>query len=148
MARKRKRHGPEESLEGGNRFAAKSSSEGLVQKSLLSQYYPKILTLREYLLSKLPPSSKVRRRKIAAFTCCEQFTRSDEAELEDISLSRYLDQTLVGVGERFETFKDERWKQWTSFSQRPNNSESTIRSGGDGECSQSEVCIMWLFARG
>lgn len=151
MVQKRKRSRLEQSTEGGNKrlkiSAVKPLNEGLVSKSLLSQYYLEVLTLREYLLSKLPPSSKVRRKKILSLNCHKPCTCVDETELEDVALSRYLDQTLVGVAEGFETTKDERWKQWSTFSQSADNSESTVRSSkGDGECSQSEVRITWLLA--
>jgi telomerase reverse transcriptase len=150
MTRKRKRSRPEQSTESGNKrlrpCGAKQTNGGLVKQALLSQYYPMVLTLREYLLSKLPASSKVRRKKISAVkrrTLCDHV---DETELYDPSLAKYLDQTLVGVQEE-ESPKDERLKQWTCFSQRADNSESTVRSGdGDGGYSQSEVCYSLLFA--
>jgi telomerase reverse transcriptase len=146
MTQKRKRSRPEQSAASWNKrlrlSVPKPSKDGLVQKSLLSQYYSEVLTLREYLLSKLPASSKVRRKKIASVSCREQRAGVDETEREDFSLASYLDQTLVGVPEGIEIPKDERRKHWTSFSQRADNSESTVRSGdGDGECSQCEVRI-------
>ncbi len=117
-----------------------------MKQALLSQYYPKVLTLREYLLLKLPASSKVRRKKICAVKRLVQRDRVDETEHDDICLAEYLDQTLVGVQEG-EPLKDERWKQWTCFSQRADNSELTARSGdGHGDCSQSEVRYFLLQA--
>jgi telomerase reverse transcriptase len=144
MSQKGKRSGYEQSTEGGSKrirlSAAKPSIERLVKKSLLSQYYLEVLTLREYLLSKLPASSKVRRKKIVSVTAPEHGAAVDEPEHDGLSLARYLDQTLVGVSEGIDVPKDERWKQWTSFSQRADNTEVTVRSGnGDGEYCQSEV---------
>ncbi|KAJ4386951.1 Telomerase reverse transcriptase [Neurospora sp. IMI 360204] len=37
-----------------------------ITQTLLSLYYPQILTLRQYALDKLPKSSRIRRKKIAA----------------------------------------------------------------------------------
>jgi telomerase reverse transcriptase len=150
MTRKRKRSRQEQSTVNGTKrlrpCGAEPIDDGLVKQALLSQYYPKVLTLRKYLLLKLPASSNVRRKKISAVKRRVQSDRVDEIERDDSNLAEYLDQTLVGVQEE-ESLKDERWKQWTCFSQRPDNSESTVRSGdGDGDCSQSEVRYCLLFA--
>lgn len=152
MTRKRKRSRQEHSAERENKrlrsYGAERIDGGLVKQTLLSQYYLKVLTLREYLLSKLPVSSKVRRKKISVVKRCMRRDGVDETELDDSSLAKYLDQTLVGVREE-EPLKDERWKQWTCFSQRADNSESTVRSrdgDGDGDYSQSEVRSSLLFA--
>jgi len=149
MPRKRKRSRQEQSTENGKKrlrpCGTQLADEGLVKQALLSRYYPKVLTLRKYLLSKLPTSSKVRRKKISADkrrTWCDQV---DGNEPDDSNLAEYLDQTLVGVQEE-ESPKDERWKQWTYFSQPADNQESTVRSGdGDENCSQSEVRYYLLF---
>ncbi len=97
------------------------------------------MTLREYLLSKLPSSSKVRRKKITSVGHGKGSHPSDQT-LEDTSLAQYLDSTLVGVLEENIRSEDERLKQLYSFSQLADTSESTVRSGvGDGGWSQSEV---------
>jgi hypothetical protein len=150
MTRKRKRSRQEHSAESGNKrlrpCGAGLTDGGLVKQAVLSQYYPKVLTLREYLLSKLPAYSKVRRKKISAVKRRIPCDGVGETDLDESCLAEYLDQTLVGVQEE-ESPKDERWKQWTCFSQRADNSESTVRSGdGDGDCSQSEVRYSLLFA--
>jgi telomerase reverse transcriptase len=151
MPRKRKRSRQQQSTENGNKrlrlCGTQPADGGLVKQALLSQYYPEVLTLRKYLLSKLPASSKVRRKKISAVKRRIRCDRVDETELDDSNLAEYLDQTLVGVQEE-ESPKDERWKQWTYFSQRADNSESTVRGGdGDEDCFQSEVRYYLLFAR-
>jgi hypothetical protein len=143
MARKRKRSRQEQSVEIGNKrlraCASKPTNGSLVKRGLLSQYYPKVLTLREYLLSTLPESSKVRRKKILAVKSRLQRGRIEEVEHDDLCLAEYLDQTLVGIQEEGLP-QNERWKQWTCFSQRADNSESTVQSGdGHGNCFQSEV---------
>jgi telomerase reverse transcriptase len=150
MTRKRKRSRQQHSAESANKrvrpFGIEPTDGGLVKQALLSQYYPKVLSLREYLLSKLPASSKVRRKKISAVKLRIRCDQVDETEFDGSCLTEYLDRTLVGVQEE-ESPKDERWNQWTCFSQRADNSESTVRSGdGDEDYSQSEVRYSLLFA--
>jgi len=142
MAWKRKRS-RQQSVQIGNKrlrlSAPKQPNRELVKQALLSQYYPKVLTLREYLLSRLPTYSKVRRKKILAVKRPPRHDRIDQSEHGELSLAEYLDQTLVGVPEEAQP-TDERWKQWTCFSQRADNSESTVRSYDDDvNFSQSEV---------
>ena len=115
----------------GNTFV----KEPVVKRALLAQYYCPVLTLREYLLSKLPSTSKVRRKKIRSCGCKSQRgVGEDEREL-----SSFLDQTLVGVS-RHDLSADNRRQQWTAFSQRADESVSTLSNlSGIGQFSQSEV---------
>lgn len=132
--------------------AAKKSStppirDTPVRRDLLEQCYPHVQTLRQYLLAKLPGSSRLRRKKIAAFG------QSDCRELET-RLAHLLDTTLVCASKREDAGQDEiketRWKQWLSFSQKGDESYVTLSGGPKGPLfSQSEVCcaprsITWL----
>lgn len=148
MAGKRKRPKSGRSDSPGDKrqriSPAKALQEGVVRQNLLSQYYSKVLTLREYLLSKLPPSSKVRRKKIISVTA-RGSTDVVDGDLDNECLARHLDGTLVGVSYETSESKVERWKQWTSFSQVADNSESTIRVvGNTSGCYVSEVCGCFL----
>lgn len=115
---------------------------GAVKHVLLAQYYPTILTLRQYLLDNLPASSRLRRRKIAAFGS-EAFT-ADGPDNARAQLARLLDTTLVGLcvppKELAEAQSENRLQQWIDYSQR-DDSHVTL-SGGDASAihSQSEVC--------
>ncbi|KAK1143635.1 Telomerase reverse transcriptase [Aspergillus melleus] len=59
---------------------------------VISLYYPRVVTLRQYLLKRIPVSSKSRRRRIAA-------VRNDLTlpDLKRSGLATFLDTTLVGV---------------------------------------------------
>jgi telomerase reverse transcriptase len=135
MASKRKRSRPNH-IGGGQKRQKISdtskSKESVVKEALLAQFYPQVLSLREYLLSKLRPSSKVRRRKILSF--------GKKADSEtDQKLSNFLDQTLIGVTKHNGVSQEERWQQWTTFSQKADDSTSFANSSGAGLFSQSEV---------
>ncbi|EKD17210.1 telomerase reverse transcriptase [Drepanopeziza brunnea f. sp. 'multigermtubi' MB_m1] len=121
-----------------------SSSHGVdpvVRHALLAKYYPRVLTLREYLVSQLPSSSKIRKKKIL------HVGRNAEDKETDQKLSQFLDQTLVGVSRFKEAPSEERRKQWSAFSQRPDESVSLVNLSGAGAFSQTEVVdfAIWLI---
>jgi hypothetical protein len=114
----------------------------VVGDSILTQYYPRVLTLRAYLLLKLPTSSKARRRKVACLGHgkCPSTLAGDELG-EDV-LADHLDKVLIGVKEGNGSLDATLQQQWLSFSQRAEVSEMTESSGASStECSQSEVSI-------
>lgn len=109
-----------------------------MKHALLAQYYPRVLSLREYLLSKLPPTSKIRRKKILTVGC----SLGGETRERDQALADALDKTLVGISKQGELSREERWQQWTSFSQKADTSVSTLANiSGIGLFSQPDVSI-------
>lgn len=125
------------------------SSPGLLQgpaavkHALLAQYYPTILTLRQYLLDNLPPLSRLRRRKIATF--------GSEPFIEDgpngvrAQLAGLLDTALVGLGvppkQVAKAQYESRLQQWINYSQR-DDSHVTLSSGDASAVHyQSEVGV-------
>lgn len=127
----------------------KETSDEDVKHSLLSQYYREVMTLREYLLSKLPLLSKVRRKKIATIGSTDKRIKEKQAESKDCCaeefLAHYLDSTLVGVLEPGPCWRDERLKDWTCFSQLADKTDSGIGDTvGDGGYAQSEVSILFV----
>ncbi|PVH78811.1 hypothetical protein DL98DRAFT_236130 [Cadophora sp. DSE1049] len=136
--RKRKRSG--QVIGDQKRQKLSSNSDPVVKDALLTRYYPQVLSLREYLLSKLPNASKVRRKKILSIG-----KKPDEKTEQE--LARFLDQTLVGVSRSKEVSQDERWKQWTSFSQKADDSVSFANLSGVGTYSQTEIVdfAIWLI---
>lgn len=130
-----------------NDAEAQQPSEDMpVKYALLALYYPEVVTLREYLLSKLPATSKVRRRRIVSIGR-EHQNPSPQHRNDDLDLAVALDQTLIGVSElkKQEKVALERHQIWTSFSQRRSQEGSRV---GDisvlgSSVSQSEVG--WLF---
>jgi telomerase reverse transcriptase len=146
--RKRKRSGQGDGGDGKRQRVSGSfngsGNDPVVKSALLAQYYPRVLSLREYLLSKLPATSKIRRKKILTVG------RSLGTGLpeRDQALAEALDKTLVGISRQSELSREERWQQWTSFSQKADTSASTLANiSGVGLFSQSEVsiCIVSLF---
>lgn len=109
----------------------------VVKDALLAQYYPNVLSLRHYLAAKLPSASKIRRKKILTVGRDVGPGTSDR----DRALAHALDQTLVGVSKYGCVSQEERWKQWTSFSQKVDTSISAFDISGVGLFSQSDVSI-------
>lgn len=118
-----------------------------VKQTLLAKYYPNVLCLRDYLLSKLPVSSKVRRKKLLSVghklaRNIEHQGDDHEEEDEDHLLGDFLDSTLIGVSLNHELSHENRLKEWVSFSQKGDISVSTIaNSSGNDVYSQSEVGV-------
>lgn len=108
----------------------------------LSPYYPRVLSLRAYLLSKLPPSSKLRRRRLACLDGRDAYLDKGDGRtngfLSARQLSELLDCTLVGVSEKSSTPGPGVRVDRTLLAQ--SQSASTCASGSDtGICSQVEV---------
>ncbi|GKT48289.1 uncharacterized protein ColSpa_08470 [Colletotrichum spaethianum] len=141
MARKRKAQtlgGPNEKHSGCKK-AKLDLTKSQVKHSVLQQYYDTVQTLREYLLSKLPGSSRLRRKKIASLGK-DEIQPSKEGHDLILELSLLLDTTLVCTHHRPQAQTDSRWEQWRSFSQKAD--ESIVSASGDlasATCSQSEV---------
>jgi hypothetical protein len=105
-----------------------------VKGNLLQTCYPYVKTLKEYLLSRLPSSSRLRRRKITKLGSGEGCS-----EIE-ARVAKVLDTTLVCTREKFDNVvSDTRWKQWLSFSQRADESYVTISDAREAASSLSEV---------
>jgi telomerase reverse transcriptase len=95
--------------------------------------------LRQYALSKLPPSSRIRRRKIASVGLAK--TPPEKAATEDeLAVGELLDSTIVALRHHAEAGHDHRWEQWLGFSQKVDESDVTLSEGLKGSIySQSEV---------
>jgi telomerase reverse transcriptase len=148
MHRKRKRdRGRKEVAEFTKRQKITGSLRGSdppVKDALLAQYYPTVLSLREYLLSKLPRTSKIRKKKILGVgrkSSAETGDLQDDTD-EDRVLADFLGRTLVGVS-TYEISQEERAEGWNTFSQRGDTSISTIGNlSGGGLFSQSDVSVL------
>lgn len=163
MARKRKRsHKQVEVTEGPQkriRLDAGSGSSGVLSKDdtlikhpLLSLYYPQVLTLRNYLLSQLPLSSKSRRRRLASagthyrappnVGASEDQSNTQRIE-NDRALAKLLDATLVGqLHMQWPNRDDSRVKELATFSQKVTSTVGS--SAGGGICSQTEACTAFF----
>ena len=150
MGGKRKRsHKRSDAAESPNKVAKLSTDcTAAIKHPLLSAYYPTVLTLRGYILSALPATSKTRRRKISGLgeharvvplplKTPAKAEKKVEHGIDDL-LAKLLDTTLVGVLRRRTGEIDQsRLKDFKTFSQQV--SPSTQSTLGDGLSSQSEV---------
>lgn len=122
----------------GNNSTAQHA--GTISHPLLSHLYPNLQTLRNYVLSKLPASSRIRRKKIASVGLQDDTAEKTATETE-LALARLLDTTVVGHSGQPVITPDNRWEQWTSFSQKGDESYVTLSDGSaGGHFSQNEVC--------
>lgn len=122
---KRPRCGPNEHV---NRH------RGTISHSLLDQYFADVLTLREYALSRLPSTSRIRRKKISRVGRGQGPLSETETRL-----SHLLDTTLVGAQERANDQSDEKWKELVT-SQTGDDSNVTLADVfGNSTYSQGEV---------
>ncbi len=133
-----------------------------VQHPVLSLYYPRVVTLRQYLLSRLPVASKARRRRLVTLgqrpreygsacapdlgqmTPCEDSTRLPDRTTAcstdpDDDLAHLLDGTLVcGANGSHASPDPSRLDDRIAFSQQQQRSTGAS-SLGSQNCSQSEV---------
>lgn len=145
MVGKRKRSRPGHESHGHDKrqriSGVPDQKDPVIKSAVLARYYPQVLTLREYLLSKLPPASKIRRKKIRSVG------RNAAAKEED-ALAKHLDQTLVGVLKYKEISQEERLQQWSTFSQRVDTSDSNVENTSViAAFSQVEVCRYLILSR-
>ncbi|TAQ91363.1 hypothetical protein B7494_g281 [Chlorociboria aeruginascens] len=144
MTGKRKRKRPGRAVEGDvkrQKISASAIKEPVVKQELLARYYSQVFSLRQYLLSKLPSESKVRRKKITS-------VGRKHSDGRDGVLAEFLDKTLIGLLPSEETLHEERWKRWNVFTQRGDTSTSTVANpSGVGIYSQSEIVdfSIWLI---
>ena len=111
------------------------STEPLIKASVLAKYYPSVLTLRQYLLSRLPASSKARKKKIGyigtgsqshgkGIKSAEVKEKDSNSHDRDLELGSLLDQTLVGVPKDAGMLDNRRVEKLHTFSQRSSNDDS------------------------
>lgn len=154
--------------EGSNKIrpakrARQDEKSSPVTQSLLHHYYPEIRTLRKYLISKLPSSSRLRRKKIASLTPSTDASASAAAEAQNTTrqqLCALLDNTLVAPGQKTQQQQkqqqqqqpddqrqrrtgsdsdDGRWEQWINYSQRGDDSYVSLSGGSQALFSQKDV---------
>lgn len=112
---------------------APDARNGQITHPVISLYYREVLTLRQYLLSHLPVTSKLRRRRIASLAT------SQTVEPSTRSLAELLGSTLIGVLKQSTPKVDsERQRDYRAFTQ--SQSRSILVSTDTGPSSpQSEV---------
>ena len=111
-----------------------------VSHPLLSQLYPQVQTLRDYVLSKLPASSRLRRKKIASLGLASEASGKEAVSETEQNVARLLDTTVVASSTQSNAPEDDRWEKWSSFSQKGDESYVTLSDGFTGASfSQTEV---------
>lgn len=140
---------PTKRVRTGTKVPSSRRACDTVRHTLLSRLYPHLSTLREYVLTKLPPSSRLRRKKIASVGRQDVGPENSRpcSDIE-VAVGRLLDTTLVGFYDTPPAKSDNRWEQWANFSQRGDESYVTLADGSAGALfSQREVrcavCSSW-----
>lgn len=100
--------------------------------AVLSQYYSQVLTLRHYVLSRLPPTSRLRRKKVTAIGIVDKTPGPPTLSDIEHSLGVLLDNTLIGVPKESKTLEDDRVEGWKTFSQKGDESYVTLSNGVAG----------------
>ncbi len=144
MARKRKRHSSEKSSADGRQKRLKTTVNSSLQSKevqhsypVLPLYYPHVSSLRDYLLHKLPSSSRSSRRKIKALDT-PSLPGADQQHANP--LAALLDSVVVGyVDSQDQSIEDARRKELSQFSQTQLN-HTAASPGSVPAFSQSEVC--------
>ncbi|KAL8798147.1 MAG: hypothetical protein Q9182_006915 [Xanthomendoza sp. 2 TL-2023] len=166
MDGKRKRHRPRKHDEAPNKRVCNDSNRTAsndLSHPTLSLYYPQVLTLRGYLLSKLPATSKTRKRKIA-HTGHSDGTKKDPVKVNHgpytqssqrsgldavADLAKLLDGTLVCARPHEPSLAwQTREKEFQTFSQRHDSEdESSLLEGGTPQSKIVDFAIWLLFHR-
>jgi hypothetical protein len=114
-----------------------------IDHSTLSLYYPQVMSLRSYVLKKIPTSSKTRRRRIHSLPLFSStkvdvdHQPPDSSQDSDTQLAYLLDTTLIGCSDHDENDPNRRREDFVAFSQ---NQGSTVSSSfGEGTTPQHEV---------
>lgn len=123
-----------------------------VKHPALSLYYRSILTLRDYLLTKLPTTSKTRRRKILSILPNADNFHPDDEDISTLSqdrhcLSRLLHNTLVcKVHEQTPRPESSRMRDFEAFSQHVSLTAGSSIAGSTSSLSDLvDFAISQLF---
>jgi len=117
------------------RLKQETTAASLIHHPVLSYYYAGAVSLRQYILSKLPHNAKGRRRAIAQIglqcgsTSCE------------ISLAKILDTYIVSVYDTSNTTESQhRNDDFVTFTQQCSDVTRSGQASGE-TTQQSEVCV-------
>ncbi|CAI4216743.1 unnamed protein product [Parascedosporium putredinis] len=143
---KRRRHEPPHAGAEQKRVCTSRPSPpdtGPPSRALLNLYYQRVTTLREYLLSRLPATSRARKKKISRLGTTTAVLSERETRVYHL-----LDTTLVGLSDKPYDQSEDRWREWVTYSQKHDGSHVSLT--GDPAFSQSEIVdftIWLLFSR-
>lgn len=141
MARKRKRNEssdrharPQKARKTSDtKHAGHGVHQGHIHHAVLAAFYPRVLSLRDFLIERLPKSSRVRRRRIASFG----------RDSTPSPFARHLwDTTLVGIlQDPPPLVTEQRRKNFSAFRQPQKQARVGPESAADGSptCHIAEV---------
>ena len=150
MMGKRNRSHPLEE-DDGKRIKLETKTIAPIKHPTLSLYYRNTFTLRDYLLSKLPITSKVRRRKIASVLPGTVNLDDDDEKISTLRqdrhcLSKILNSTLVcTVHEQTPGSGPSRIKDFDTFSQHVNPTIESSVSSSTSSLSDLVDFVIWLL---
>lgn len=101
------------------------------QHAVLNQFYSQVLTLRNYVLSRLPTTSRLRRKKVATIGIDNHIPDSPLSDVER-SLGALLDGTLIGIQAELQRPEDNCIEGWKALSQKGDESCVTLSDGATG----------------
>ncbi|KAI0189401.1 hypothetical protein EV127DRAFT_432646, partial [Xylaria flabelliformis] len=119
------------------------STNPRVQHPVLSQYYPQVQNLRDYIIIQLPSSSRIRRRKVSAVGIVSKKPGTPLSDIER-SLGALLDTTLVGVSKPATEEDHHRMDEWKNFSQRGDDSYVTLSNGVAGFVESQALIVEYV----
>ncbi|KAI8960938.1 hypothetical protein F5Y11DRAFT_248676 [Daldinia sp. FL1419] len=114
-----------------------------VQHVVLNRFYPQVLTLRNYVLSKLPTTSRLRKKKVATVGVDDNAPGSSLSDLER-SLGTLLDDTLIGVQVISQSPEDDHLEGWKTFSQKGDESYVTLSNGVTGFVETQSLIVEYV----
>jgi hypothetical protein len=85
-----------------------SATPAAIEQPVLQRFYPRLLTLRHYLLSVLPKSSRNRRRKLTHLGRPIASSEATSICEPDVELGQLLDSTVIGERETTKVDVEER----------------------------------------
>lgn len=162
MGKKRKRPQKATTPQDGpiNKRQRTATTSVTIEHPVLSRYYRRVVTLRQYLLEELPSSSKARRRRITSAGKRDEnkktglnvsaIAASTQGSADGgINFARFLDSTLVGLLHCPSPAELEaRQREYAIFSQ---SEERSLLGTDTGPCNHQsevrEISIMHACAR-
>lgn len=113
-----------------------TATPAAIEQPVLQRFYPRLLTLRHYLLSVLPKSSRNRRRKLAQLGRPIATKKATATSESDVGLAQLLDSTVIGEHKAAnvddeEQLTRERNKDISTFTQQlsPTGTGGTYKPG-------------------
>lgn len=146
--RKRSQKQPQAALPKKRSRQSKDVAWAVHGHPVLSRYYPRVVTLRQYLLEELPSTSKARRRQVISLGKPKQNKKHEAAATSErstqndsetsVDLARFLDSTLVGIEKDVSpAVLEARRRELAAFIQ--SEERSLIFTGTEQQSAQCEV---------